>query len=103
MMTPLVFSPVPLLLCSFVFITSCVGQNQTGLPKDSMVERKTYSYELNPFEQQYKNVVGKWALASSDKKIFDTVEFSEEGEYLLKTDGTKDSGKWRIVDVHHVS
>lgn len=102
---PKVFLPFLFLHFSLVFISSCFGPNPTGRPNDSsrQVAGKTHSDELHPFEQQYHNLVGKWTSISSDKKEFGALELFEGGNYLLKADGTKDNGKWSIVDVHHLS
>ncbi len=102
---PKVFPLFQFPLFFLVFITSCFGLNPTGQPNDSIkqIENKTHADALNPFEQQYHNLVGKWTSVSSGKKVFGTIEFFEDGNYLLAVNGDKDSGKWRIVDVHHLS
>ncbi|MCB0579434.1 MAG: hypothetical protein KDD10_09020 [Phaeodactylibacter sp.] len=105
MSEPKVFLPFQFLLFSLVFITSCSGPNPTGLPKDSIkqIGSKPHADALDPFEQQYYNLAGKWTSVSSDKKAFGTLELFENGDYLLMENGDKGSGKWRIVDVHHLS
>lgn len=102
----LAFPPAQFLFFFLVFIASCSGQSRTESSKDSItrqVESKTLSDILTPYEQRFQNMVGKWASASSDKEVFGALELFEDNNFQLTNNGEKNSGKWRIVDVHHLS
>jgi len=88
---PIECSPFQLLLFSFVLITSCTGQDNKNLPG------------ANPYQQQYNNLHGKWALVSSDNEGTDTLALFEDGRYFLKANMSEDSGQWKIINVHHMS
>ena len=76
-----------ILLFMLVLTVSCNGQHKTNLP------------EANPYEQQYNNMVGKWAIIDGSG----TLEFFMNGQYQFKENEKEESGNWRINSVQNIS
>ena len=84
----------------FILAASCKGQKKTEQPERSP---DPATIALNPYEQQYHNMLGKWAAINTGEEVFDTLELLAEDHYRLKTSGKTESGKWHIVDLLHLS